>query len=215
MYSINLSRLSLKAYKDHLLSIDLLPSRRVLLDSIDANISAIADRGIDDIGALIQVVSTPKKLSALSQLTSISEDYLKVLKREIGSLQPKSIPLSEFDMLSSDQLEKLKNAGLRSSKDLFEVYPDIDESTIDKNSGEKLYALCGLVRINGIGALAAKILFEAGYTSVADIASGDAQDMAEKFNAINDEKNYYDGQRLGTKDMTYCIVHAKMLVQYS
>ncbi len=88
-YSINLSRLSLKAYKDHLLNKDLLPSRRVLLDSIDANISAIADRGIDNIGALIQVVSTPKKLS---QLTSISEDYLKILKPEIGSLQTKMLP---------------------------------------------------------------------------------------------------------------------------
>ncbi len=87
-----MSRLSLKAYKDHLLNKDLLPSRRVLLDSIDANISAIADRGIDNIGALIQVVSTPKKLSALSQLTSISEDYLKILKREIGSLQTKMLP---------------------------------------------------------------------------------------------------------------------------
>lgn len=215
MYSINLSRLSLKAYKDHLLSIDLLPSRRVLLDSIDANISAIADRGIDDIGELIQVVSTPKKLSALSQLTSISEDYLKVLKREIGGLQPKNVPLSEFDMLSADQLEKLKNAGLRSSKDLFEAYPNIDESILEKMTCDKLYALCALVRINGIGALAAKIFFEAGYTSTADIASGDAQTMADKFNAINDAKQYYDGMRLGRKDMTFCIIHAKMLGQYS
>ncbi len=214
-YSVNLNRLSVKAYKDHLLSIELLPSRRVLLDAIDRHFSAISDCGIDDIGAFMQAVSTPKKLSDLSRKASISEDYLKILKREIGGLLPKSIALSEFDMLTSDMLEELKSAGMRSSKDFYEAYSHSGVSGLTKEDCDRLFALCGLVRINGIGALAAKIFFEAGYVSAADIASADPQSMADKFNALNDEKHYYDGQRLGIKDMTFCIVHAKMLEQYS
>lgn len=214
-YSVKLNRLSVNAYKDHLKSIDLLPSRRVLLESIDRHFASIIQNGIEDIGTLMLTVSTSKKLSALSKKTSISEDYLKILKREIGGLIPKSVSLTEFDMLTPVTIENLKNMGIRSSKDYFEVYPNISEATLNHEECNRLFALCGLVRINGIGALAAKLFVEAGYVSAADIASADPLDMADKVNAINKRKQYYDGQRLGVKDMTFCIVHAKMLIQYS
>ncbi len=214
-YSINLSRLTVMEYEHHLKSIDLLPSRRVLLDSIAQRFSAIKDSGVNNAGAFMQAVSTPKKLADLSKKTSVGEDYLKILKREIGSLVPKSVALSEFDMLTPEPVEKLKAAGLRSSKDFFEAYPDIDAAILGKQDSDRLYHLCGLVRINGIGALAARMFFEAGYVSVADVALGSPEDMANRVNALNDEKHYYDGQPLGVKDMTFCIVHAKFLLKYS
>ena len=214
-YAINLNRITMADYKEHLLSIELLPSRRVLLDSIDQRFSAITASGLNDIGAFLQAVSTPKKLSDLSQKTFVGEDYLKILKREIGSLVPKNVALAEFDMLTPNTVETLKSAGLRTSKDYYEAYPDIDGSEIRNNDSERLYRLCDLVRINGIGALAAKMFLEAGYASVADIASGNPEEMVKKVNTLNADKHDYDGQPLGLKDMTFCIVHAKMLMKYS
>lgn len=213
-YSFDLSRLTVMDYKEYLKSIDLLPSRRVLLDAIDERFSAIKKSGILDIGIFMQSVSTPKKLLDVSQKTLVSEDYLKILKREIGGLLPKSLALSEFDMLTPESAEKLKAVGLRNSRDFFEAYPNIDTAIINKQEGERLFHLCGLVRINGIGALAAKMFLEAGYATVADVASADPETMAQKVNALNDEKHYYAGQKLGIKDMTFCIIHARLLLRY-
>jgi hypothetical protein len=213
-YLPDLSRLSLDDYKEHLKSIDLLPSRRVLLDCIDEKFSAIVGNGISDVQALIKAISTPAKLTAFSQTTMIDLDYLKILKREIGGLIPKAIPLSDFDILSSDDLHKLNSAGLRNSKDYFEAYPNIENSIFQMIDCEKQYQLCGLVRVNGIGPLAAKIFLEAGYANVEDIAAANAEDMVGKINDINSLKKYYNGQ-LGIKDMRFCIVHAQMLKHYA
>lgn len=214
-YSIDLSSLSIQNYKEHLLSIDLLPSRRILLDAIDARFSAIAECGIKNLRALMQALSTPSKMADFCSNTHIPQEYLTILKREIGSLVPKSVALTEFDMLSQEAADTLRSAGYRNSKDFFEAYPYIDESVRTTTECDKLYQLCGLVRVNGIGALAAKIFFEAGYATVDDIASAHPKVMAEKVNEVNSVKKYYDGQRLGIKDMSFCIVHAKMLQRYS
>lgn len=210
-YEPDLSGLSVNEYKNHLKSIELLPSRKVLLESIEENFSAIQENGISNMQALMKAISTPAKLTAFSQKSHINLDYLKILKREIGSLAPNTVPLSEFDMLSAEAVQKLNSNGLRNSKDFFEAYPDIEKSACELADCKRLFRLCGLVRINGIGALAAKIFLEAGYASADDIASGNAKDMVEKINAVNSAKHYYDGN-LGLKDMTFCITHATMLM---
>jgi len=213
-YAPNLSRLTIEDYKGHLKSIDLLPSRRMLLDSIDENFSAVIGCGISDVHALMKEISTPAKITAFSKRTCINFDYLKILKREIGSLMPKNVPLIEFDIVSPEAAQSLKSAGFYNSKNFFEAYPDITKPICERIDCEKLYQLCDLVRINGIGPLAAKLFLEAGYKSAEDIASANADDMVKKINDINTKKHYYDGQ-LGVKDMTFCIVHADMIKRYA
>jgi len=213
-YAPDLSRLAIEDYKEHLKGIDLLPSRKILLNSIEENFSAISGSGISDVQTLMKEIATPAKMTAFSERTCIDLNYIKILKREVGSLMPKTVPLIEFDIVSPEAAQRLKLAGFRNSKDYFKVYPKIGDSICALIDCEKLYQLCGLVRVNGIGPLAAKLFLESGYTSVEDIASANADDMAKKINDINTEKHVYDG-RLGIKDMTFCIVHAGMLKRYS
>lgn len=72
-------------------------------------------------------------------------------------------------------------------------------------------SLSDLVRINGVGAAAARTMFQAGYTTIKDIASADAEELLEQISAVNENEQYYHA-RLGKKDMQFVIDSAALLL---
>jgi predicted flap endonuclease-1-like 5' DNA nuclease len=64
--------------------------------------------------------------------------------------------------------------------------------------------------MNGVGPNAAKMLYEAGYHSPADVAAADAGTMLARVAAVNADGRYYAG-KLGEKDMQFCIDSARLL----
>lgn len=160
-YCLNLSRIGLLEYRDLLKAQNLLPGRRMLLDDIDRNFASLLAQGIETLEHLRQRLATPPKLAALSAASGISEGYLKLLKRESGSFEQAPVPLASFPGLDAALLASLRQVGIINSRDYFERGAD--------QTGE-LYHLCDLVRINGVGALAAKAFYDAGFTTVHDVA---------------------------------------------
>lgn len=79
---------------------------------------------------------------------------------------------------------------------------------------DELFCLCDLVRINGVGPVAARAFYEAGYRSVFKVAIADAAVMLEKVSAVNEARHYYKG-KLGQKDMQFCIDFAFLLNKYA
>ncbi len=204
-YSLNLERLSVQEYKDLLKQQNLLPGRRILWQDIDKNFALFESKGIKSVADLKKNLSTSKRIAAFASGSGISEEYLVILKREIGSLEQKPVPLSEFPGINSSLLEKLGGSGLRTSKEYWDQKPDV--------SGE-LFCLCDLVRINGVGPVAARAFYEAGYSSTSDVAIADAEDMLEKVSAVNKVHRYYKA-KLGIKDMQFCIDFALLLNKYT
>lgn len=202
-YCLNLSRISLTDYRDLLKQQNLLPGRRMLLDDIDRNFDLLAKQAIDTLAVLRQRLSTPQKLAALAQATGISEEYLTILKREMGSMEQKPILLSAFPGIEPHVVAQWNAEGYTNSRDYFER---------GDQAGE-LFSLCDLARINGVGAVAARAFFEAGFASVQDVANAEAKDMLRRVSAVNAEKQYYKAN-LGEKDMQFCIDFAKLLIRY-
>jgi predicted flap endonuclease-1-like 5' DNA nuclease len=75
-----------------------------------------------------------------------------------------------------------------------------------------LFCLCDLTRIGGVGALAARAFFEAGYTTVQAVAQGDAREMLARITAANESLGLYRA-KLGLKDMRFCIEGAALLLR--
>jgi hypothetical protein len=203
-YNLDLGLLSIREYKALLKKQNLLPGRRVLWQDIDRNFALFESRNIKTVAELRKSLSTPSKLTAFAADNGIPENYLVILKREIGSLEQKPILLASFPGIDPLLIEKLSDAGLKTSKDYFESSPT--------TPGE-LFNLCDLVRINGVGSIAAKAFYEAGYQSVSDIARADAPMILEKVSAVNEIRHYYKA-KLGLKDMQFCIDFAALLVEY-
>lgn len=219
-YSLELNKMSIETYRELLRNQVLLPSRKYLQDDLDENFEGIRNLGINDLGELKKQLSTPKKLDECATKSGIPKDYLVLLKREIGSIQPNIIPINEFPGFRVEIIGQLVDLGVKSSKDYFEFYArfmDIQElvsivpMTLDE--AKELFCLCNLVRINGVGAVAAKSFYDAGYISVQDVSSASAEKLLEKVLAVNARKHLYQA-KLGVKDMQFCIDAARMIERF-
>ncbi len=164
-YNLDLKCLSVQAYKGLLKSQNLLPSRRLLWQDIDDNFALFEDLGISDIANLKKVLSTPAKIKSFAADNGLFENYLTILKREIGSLEQKPVPITNFPDMDTLLISRLNAAGIKTSKDYYES---------GRSESGELFCLCDLVRINGVGAVAAKVFYEAGYKSVSAVAHADA-----------------------------------------
>lgn len=205
LYNLNLDCLTVHYYKELLQKQNLLPGRRILLQNTDEIFALFESHGIKTVSHLKKSLSTPQKIASLASKSGIAESYLIILKRELGSLEQKPIALVDFPGIDSTLVADLNAAGIKTSKDYYISSPP---------KSNELFCLCDLVRINGVGAVAAKIFYEAGYRSVSDVASADAASMLEKVNEVNKIKQYYKA-KLGIKDIQFCIDFALLLHQHT
>ena len=201
VFQPDLAKLSLTAYRELLRHQNLLPSRRMLLEGLEEKFARLQALEIHTVAALLRALSTFAKVESTAAAAGIPVNYLKVLKREAGALLPKPIPLRDFPGLPPEQLAALETEGIQTSKAYCEA---------GRKPGGELYSLCNLARINGVGANAAKLLFDAGYRSPADVAAATAEAMLAQIAADNAAHRYYQGT-LGLKDVQFCIDMATLL----
>lgn len=204
-YCIDLARLTLTDYRELLRRQTLLPGRRMLQERIDERFRALEAQGISTVAGLKARLSSPAKLASLADLTGLAQEYLALLRRELGSLEQKPAMLSAFAGVDAALLNRLEQSGIRSSQACWEagaVCP------------ERLTSLCDLVRINGVGPAAAAAFYDAGYRSVADVAAASAPEMLRRVTLANEASGYYRA-KLGEKDMQFCIDFAGVLLRYS
>jgi len=204
-YTLPLERISLSEYQQLLKQQNLLPGRRILLEQLDERFAALSTPGLSTVLQLKAALSSQVKLTALSAKTGIPEEYLTILRRELGSLEQKPVPLSDFPACDPARIRALDKEGIRTSKEYWEQCDQPEE---------ELYSLCDLVRINGVGAVAARAFYEAGFRSVTAVARANATRMLALVRAVNTEKGYYKAT-LGEKDMQFCIDYAKLLEIYN
>jgi hypothetical protein len=216
-YSLDLCKISINAYKEVLRNQYLLPSRKILHQDMDYSFDAIYSCKIKNLGEMKKALSTTQKLSEFSEKSGLSKDYLTILRREIGSIEPKTTLIKDFPEVDEETLSLLVVKGLKSSKDYFEFYYSLKDKneikqkiSMSSDKAQELFSLCDLVRINGVGAVAAKSFFDAGYHSVVDVANTTAEVMLERVSVVNDIKQYYKA-KLGTKDMQFCIDFARII----
>lgn len=215
---MDFSKISIESYKEILNNQSLLPSRKILHQDMDSSFDAIQSCQIKNLVELKNVLSTNKKLSAFSEKSGLSKDYLTILRREIGSIEPKTVLVKEFPEIDEKALSSLAANNIKSSKDYYQLFDSLkDKNEITKtistsiDIAQELFSLCDIVRINGVGAVAAKSFFDAGYESVYDVANTTAEEMLERVSKVNDIKHYYKA-KLGTKDMQFCIDFARIIV---
>lgn len=203
-YNLDLEKISVETYKTILKSQNLLPSRKILMQNIDENFAFFEQKEIQYVSQLRKNISTPQKITFFAEMSGMSVEYLSILKREINSLVQKPVPITSFPDIDSTLVSRLDEAGIKNSKDYWEQ---------NQSETEELFRLCDLVRINGVGPIAAKVFYEAGYLSVSEVAEADAAVMLEKATAVNEAQHYYKG-KLGLKDMQFCIDFASLLMKY-
>lgn len=216
-YYIDLERISLENYKEILKSADLLPSRLVLKDNIDDNFNRLKKENIQNVDELRNALKNKTKIHDFSNQSGISEDYLRILIREVNSYRQKPNKLKDFPGIAGDVISKLEDLGISNTLQLFNKILTVQSrNELSKQTGisenELLYLakLTDLSRIRWVNHTFAYVLLEAKYETAKKVSEADYNELYEAVKKLNEEKKIYKGH-IGLHDMKLCVEAAKDL----
>lgn len=217
-YRIDPARISLDGFRELIAAREMLPARIVLHELLEERFAILKETGIQHLGDLLARISTRTRLRKFALQTGLPENYLAVLKREAGSYLARPFPLSAFPGIPFEYTELLKSRGLSNTGKFFEqAQTGEQQMQLSKDTGipvyriRELYCLCDLSRIGGVGALFARVLYEAGIRSAGDFAQSEAASLLESCRQVIDKHAFAAG-KLGEKDMQYGINYARVVV---
>jgi len=210
MYSTDLTTISLDAFEQTILTIDLLPSRKVLAEGISDVVPELKRMGIDTLEDLRALLRHKGRYSELAAGLSVDEEYLAVLNREVNSYVSKPVPLAQLEVFTEPELERLHLARVRSTKALYErcTLPSdrqeiAAELDLDVERLAQALELSDLVRINGVGPAFAHFLRDLGVRSPSDFNGADPLDVLERYRtSVGDGSSL--GPELRPEDLEYC-----------
>lgn len=204
-YSIDLAAISLDEFAETLLTVELLPSRRMLADHIAALVPKLAERGISDLADLKRLLAKKAGDAELEGELGVDSEYLTLLNREVNSYVSKPVSLARLESLTSDELAGLEAVGIRSTKDLYQrCHAAAERAAIAAETGigsdrlEHALGLANLIRINGVGPAFAEYLLEAGVMGPADFLDRDLQQMVDDYAA-----KVTEGPKLRIEDLEF------------
>jgi len=217
MYSIDLDRFTIEEFHEILLSIDLLPGRRILLDNRVRIFNELKIREISSLGDLQKFLKKKADYHLLSKELSVEKEYLIVLNREINSYVSKPLPLEKLDTFSNQEIAALALNGIRNTKELYESCSKREKrkkvaSNLKLSESKIILALqlIDLLRVNGIGPVYAKILNEIGIKSKDEYLLLGSEEIVNMVHEVNKQKEFTK-VRLGIKDVEYCKRFCKKL----
>lgn len=214
-YYIDLCKIEISDYKEKLRNADLLPSRRLLKDNIDAKFMEFDNLGIKNLGELKSTLGNKKKFAELMQNPVFDENYLKVLLREINSMLPTPNKLRDFPGLRPDTISKLENAGIKNTFTLFDkikskqTREEFSRITgIEMSEIMLLTSLTDLSRIKWGSAVFVSMINDIGITNVQELANTDFNILNEQVRILNNERHYFKGN-IGKHDIKLFVEAAK------
>jgi hypothetical protein len=219
-YEIDLQTIQISGYKDILKKQKLMASRRILKENIDDIFEQLAKSGITNVAELTEAINDSPKAEELAAQTGIPWEYLMILSREISGLILKPVLIADFPYVLPETFKILGECCIQSSKDFFELSnggSDLKgvcaKTGISEEAALELGSMCDLIRINGVGPIFARILFEAGITSVNKFATMDAETIYNKVTEINEVKKY-TRVMLEKNEIQLCLDFAKLITRH-
>jgi len=214
-YYINLNNYSLSDYAKELEHTELLPSRKIIQENTKERFSRLNKEGIKNLNDVITVLKSKDQVKAFTKKTSLPEEFLIILVREIKSFQPKPVKLNDLPAISKTTIKKLETLGVKNTKELFKfVTTEKNRQELSHKTGInskeilELTKLTDVSRIKWVGANFARVLVDSSYDTVKKVAGADYKKLLEEINKINEDKKYYKG-KLGLNDMKLCVLAAK------
>lgn len=217
LYYIDLEGFSLERLRHTLETGELIPGRMVLKEQIAERFEVLKSMGITNLGELIEVLKTKKRLESFARESGLPEDYLVILRREANSYMPKPVTLKDIPGVSPEHVEKLESVGIKHTKQMFEragLPTDRAElsslTSVPEDALLELVKLSDLARIWGAGPVFVRLFYEAGADTIEKLAECSPEDLFERLHAVNDERGYT--KIMGSlKDVRQCIEMAKEL----
>ncbi len=169
--------------------------------------SCLKLQGIENLQQLQTALKTKVAVQSFAAWTGLSIEYLTILRREVNSYQPKPIKLGEFPGINPEVLEKLEQAGIKNTKQIFPfiLTPErrkalAEEQQIEPADLLELTKLTDVGRLKWVGPKFARLLIESEYDTVEKIAGADFEELFNNLVHVNEAKAIYKG-KFGKADL--------------
>jgi len=206
-YYINLDKLSIEAYQEKLKTAYLPPSRMILKEKLEERFGYFESIGLKNVQELIQLLKKKEQWGELLKAECLSEEYLKILLRELNSILPKPNKIRDFPGISKETADKLETLGIKNTLKLYDKVltasdrEELSELTgIDSKQILELTKLTDLSRIKWVGVTFARMLYDLGIDSVEKAAKADPSELHQAVNRLSKEQGIYKAQ-IGLNDI--------------
>lgn len=196
---------------------DLIPSQVPLLDGIRAKMAALEKAGITSLAKLRSELRRPAKLAALATRCGLTSDYLNLLRRAVEGWFPKPPSLADFPGVQLSLTTALDRLGLADAQAFFEAAATKEQraalamlAAVPGPALDELAALADLSRIQWVSPLFARLLYDAGFPTVAAVGRAEGQAVYEAASRLNHDNSYYRG-KVGLRDMARLVGLAQAL----
>jgi len=218
-YYIDLEGFSLERFKEVLETKELSPGRVILKEGLDERFEVLDSMGISNLQALWDALKTKKRVASFADDSGLSQEYLVVLRREVGSYIPKPVNLKELPDIEAETIERLARAGIKTTKHLFDRAKTkrqraelSEELGIPPEVVLELVKLSDLARIVGVGPVFARILYEAGTDRLEAFVTQSPDELLAKTREVMVSRGDRPGH-IREEDMEYCLETARLLPQ--
>jgi hypothetical protein len=212
-YHIDAERVGLDDLRKRIEETDLVPSRIVLLDGLEAKFQALERQGITTLAKLRHEVKTAKRRETLSKETGVDVQYLVLLRREVEGYFPKKFALKDFDWLPKEEIARLEENRICNIAVFYEAASSVkgrtelaDSIGVDGAVLETLVRLADLARVQWVSPTAARMLLEAGYDGAAMVAAADSEELYQSLARVNKGDRFFKG-KIGLRDVKR-LIHA-------
>jgi hypothetical protein len=216
-YHIDLHSISLAAYEKELSQAELLPSRRILQENTKERFQSLKFHGLKNLGEVVHALGSPQKIAAFVKLSGLPAEFLKILKREISSFQPKPIKLMEIPDIQKRTLQILSKHGIVNSQQFFNLsYTPSRQKALSKQTGIPQVEIMGLAklvdvtRIRWVGANFARLLADAGYDSVEKVQRANVEMFYNQLIQAAEKRKDIKG-KFGLQDIKLTVLAAKAI----
>lgn len=218
-YYRDFSKITLDEYATVLESCHLAKSRMILREDIVSRFTLLKKTGITDLADLLKKLKSKVAFPKIQKETGLSEEYLKILLREVKSLQPSPNKIAEFPQIASEIVAKLASQKIKHTRQLYDyVCTPEQRASLAKTCNlslaniEYLARLTDLSRVRWVNHTFAFMVYEAGYRSLQALASADAESLHKAIKDVNTKYSFY-ANAIGLGDIKLCIEAAQTVPQ--
>ena len=212
-YHIDPEEFTLQYLEENLLSRELIPSRKSLIDDIQAKFSLLQDLGINTLEDLIGRLKNKKEMEEISTETGISLDYLTLLRREANSYLPNPVALKKFPGIDGNVISLLAKHGIKNSRHIYEkACTESERKRLSEMIGlesevlKELVGLSDLVRAYGVGPVFARMLYDTGIHSIQELIQYSPEEIIQLY-----EDKFQKKADFSLRDMYFSLEIAKSL----
>ena len=191
-YYLDLMSFTLEKFKILLLSEEMIPSRRILLEDTDECFNILHEMGVYSLQDLISTLGCKQKRENFSHRSGLSLNYLTILWREAKSYHPKVVYFREIPGLKDADIDVLARIGITHSRHLFRrAQTENQRAQLSDITGIptarllEMVRLSDLARVRGLGPAFVRLFYEIGVDSIVSLARSDPGQLFKKAHALN------------------------------